>query len=166
MEEEPTTDSGIRKRIVNQTRERMVEVPTWLPIEKLAQVEVTSEDPDHPIDHALLSQHPKGWMASEPGAQTIRLLFDQPQTIHRIYLHFEDSERERTQEIVLRWSTGPSGPSEEIVRQQWNFSPTGSTHEIEDYRLESKKIARLELEITPDRSGGDARASLQQFYVA
>jgi len=150
MEQEQATDSGLRKRIVNQTREGMAEVPTWLPIEKLAQVEVTSEDPEHPIDHALLSQHPQGWRASGPGTQTIRLLFDQPQSVRRIYLHFEDSERERCQEIVLRWSAEPSGPAEEIVRQQWNFSPSGSTHEIEDYRLDPRSVARLELEITPE----------------
>ncbi len=165
MDHEPTNDGDIRKRIINQTREGMAEVPTWLAIEKLAQVEVTSEDPDYPIDHALLSRHPKGWRASEPGTQTIRLLFDQPQTVRRVYLHFEEAEHERSQEIVLRWSVEPSGPAEEIVRQQWNFSPSGSTHEIEDYRLEPKKITRLELEITPDRNRS-VRASLEQFFLA
>ncbi len=95
MDQEQQTGGGIRKRIVNQTREGLAEVPVWLPVEKLARVEVTSEDPDYPIDHALLSEHPQGWRASDPGPQTIRLVFDQPQTIRRIYLHFEEAERER-----------------------------------------------------------------------
>lgn len=166
MDEHPS-DSGIRKRIVNQTRDGLAEVPDWLPVEKLAEVEVTSEDPEHPVEHALLRTEPGGWRAASPGPQTIRLLFDDPQPIRRIYLHFQESERERSQEIVIRRILTSSEIPEEIVRQQWNFSPSGSSHEIEDYRLESKPTRCLELEITPDRSGGaDARASVLQFFVA
>ena len=43
-------------------------------------------------------------MPPASGAQTIRLIFDQPQKLKRISLVFEESETERTQEFVLRWS--------------------------------------------------------------
>jgi len=60
--------------------------------------------------------------AAEPGAQTIRLLFDEPQELRRISLVFEEDEMMRTQEFVMRWSSDPGGPFREIARQQWNFS--------------------------------------------
>ena len=44
----------------------------------------------------------------------------------------------------------------EIVRQQWNFSPQGSTSEIEDYGVGLPGVSALELTITPD-----LRASMQ-----
>ncbi|PYS76638.1 MAG: carbohydrate-binding protein, partial [Acidobacteria bacterium] len=53
-----------------------------------------------------------------------------------------------------------------VVRQQWNFSPHGSTREAEDYRVELNGVTQLELKIVPDRSGGDARASLAQLRLA
>jgi len=56
-------------------------------------------------------------------AQTIRLIFDEPQSLRRIALVFEETEIERTQDFVLRWSGDCGGSFQEIVRQQWNFSP-------------------------------------------
>jgi len=157
----------MRKRVLNrQQEEGVTDVPGWLPVQNLARVEVSSEDPAHPIEHALMPRHEHGWRAAEPGRQVIRLLFDSPQTIQRIYLHFVEEEVGRSQEFVLRGAERAEGRAQEIVRQQWNFSPGGSTHEIEDYRLTPRKLALLELEIDPARGGGDARASLHQFYLA
>jgi hypothetical protein len=154
-------------RIPSQTPERAVGgLPEWIDIEQLAQVDVTSEDADHPIRHALVSRHEAGWRAAQPGKQSIRVRFHQPQNIRRIYLHFAEADAERHQEFVLRWAESASGPMEELVRQQWNFSPAGSTHEIEDYRPSPRQIEVLELEIVPDTSGGEALASLQQFHLA
>jgi len=53
--------------------------------------------------------------------------------VHRIQLRFVEPERERTQEFTIRWSSVDGGPAKEIVRQQWNFNPAGSTSEVEDY---------------------------------
>lgn len=47
----------------------------WLDLEERAEVEITSEDPDHPIESALLPGGGTGWRAAEPGPQTLRLLF-------------------------------------------------------------------------------------------
>ena len=49
-------------------------------MEGLAEVEITSEDADHPIESALLPGRASGWRAAGPGKQTIRLLFDSSAT--------------------------------------------------------------------------------------
>jgi len=116
----------------------------WLNVERLADVEITSEDAGHLIESALLSQGGSGWRAAEPGRQTIRLLFASPQQLRRIWLKFAESTIERTQEYVLRWSSDGGQSFDEIVRQQWNFSPQGETCETEDYRVELLGLTILE----------------------
>jgi len=81
-------------------------------------------------------------------------------------LVFEDVENTRTQEFVLRWSPSRDGFFREIVRQQWNFSPSGSVREIENYAVELSEVLVLELIIVPDKSYSDARASMQSFRLA
>ena len=138
----------------------------WLDLNKAASVEVSSEDENYPIESALLGDEKTGWRAAEPGTQTIRLIFDSPQNIRRIFLAFEDSEVFRTQEFVLRWSSHVGQPFREILRQQWNFSSPGGVREIEDYAVDLSNVGVLELIITPDKSGGEARASLVKMRIA
>jgi hypothetical protein len=128
-------------------------------------VEVTSEDKDFPIESALSIEPRQGWRAAHPGAQTIRLVFDEPQRLKRISLVFEENEMTRTQEFVLRASSNPRGPFREIVRQQWNFSAPTSTREIEEYSVQLSDVALLELTIVPDISGGAVRASLKSLRL-
>lgn len=137
----------------------------WLDLESLAEVEFTSEDPAHPIESALLPGGGSGWRAAAPGKQTLRLLFAHPQQIRQIRLNFVESAIERTQEYVLRWSPDGGQSFREIVRQQWNFSPSGTTSETEDYKVELSGATVLELVITPDISGGNALASLAQLRI-
>jgi hypothetical protein len=137
----------------------------WLKVDALAQVEVTSEDPAHPIESGLLPGAESGWRAAQPGPQTVRLLFDEPQKIKQLHLEFYENELERTQQFVLRWSKRGQ-PYREIVRQQYNFSPLGTTRECEDYRVDLDGVTTLELTIVPDISGGPARASLAQLRLA
>ena len=138
----------------------------WLDVEHTALVEVTSEEDGYPIEFALQETENRGWRAAKPGAQTIRLIFDEPQTLRRIWLIFENSENVRTQEFVLRWSSDNGNSFREIVRQQWNFSPPDSIREAEDYAVELSAVTALELIIVPDKSGGAARASLASLRVA
>lgn len=137
----------------------------WLDMDRIASVEVTSEQPGYPIESALRGES-RGWRAANPGTQIIRMTFDRPQTLRRIWLVFEDSENARTQEFVLRWSRGQESSFREIVRQPWNFSPGGSVRENEDYTVHLSEVGMLELIIVPDKSGGDVRASLRSFRVA
>ena len=138
----------------------------WMDVDRIASVEVTSEESDYPIESALLLEGKRGWRAASPGTQTIRLIFDEPQKLRRILLVFEDTENSRTQEFVLRWSPDIECSFREIVRQQWNFSPPDSIRETEDYPVELSEVKVLELMIVPDKSGGEARASLVRLRLA
>lgn len=158
----------MRKRIIRRdTAESLKADPAWLDLERLAEVEVTSEDSAHPIEAALIPVFGAGWQAVEPGEQTIRLLFDEPQAVRKISLRFRASTGgTRTQEFVLRWAGRDGQPAHEIVRQQYNFSPPGVTVEVEDYSVRLDEVRVLELRIIPDISGGDACASLEHLRIA
>jgi hypothetical protein len=157
----------MRKRIINQQNQDVSPVEySWLDLSRLAQVEVTSEDAEHPIEAALIPGFRQGWRAAQSGKQTIRLLFDEFQTISRIQLLFHEDQRTLTQEFVLSWSSGPENSCREIVRQQYNFSPPGTTSEFEDYTVDLAGVKLLELNIIPDISGGDAFASVAQIRIA
>jgi hypothetical protein len=138
----------------------------WLDLERLAQVEITSESAEHPIESALKPDRGPGWRAAQPGKQTIRLIFDQPLALGRVLLRFDEKEERRTQEFVLRWLTEGQQSPREIVRQQYTFSPPAANQEIEDYRVNLNGVTAVELEIVPDISGGDAYASLAQMRLA
>jgi len=155
----------LRKRLVSLASTTVQREP-FLDLDAAATVEVTSEEKDYPIESALMSGGSKGWRASDPGAQAIRLIFDQPQRLKCISLSFEENESKRTQEFVLRWSPARAGSFREIVRQQWNFSPPHTTTEVEEYRVELSAVILLELIITPDIGGGMARASLHSLRVS
>ena len=157
----------MRKRIIGHgPGEVAAAEPGWLDLEHLAQVEITSEDVDHPIESALIPGTGSGWRAAEPGEQTIRLRFDEPLRLKRIHLVFQEDEQERTQEFVLRWSPDGGQSYREIVRQQYNFSPPETAREVEDYDVDLDAVTALELRIVPDISGGSARASLAQLRLA
>src|SRR3984957_11419347 len=109
----------------------------WLELDKVAVVEVTSEEKEYPVESALVLGEVRGWRASASGTQIIRLFFDKPQLLSRISLVFEEPERQRTQEFVLRWSPDDGRSFREIVRQQWNFSPPDERREIEGNHVKS-----------------------------
>jgi hypothetical protein len=138
----------------------------WLDLDRLAVVEVTSEDKDYPVESALVAGETRGWCAADSGTQTIRLIFDQPQRLTRIALAFEETETSRTQQFILRWSGDGGSSFREIVRQQWNFSPPNAIREVEEYRVELSGVAVLELIIVPDISRGSVRASLKSLRLS
>jgi hypothetical protein len=138
----------------------------WHDLSSVATVEVTSETKDHPVESALLLSETRGWRAARPGTQIIRLLFDHPLKVKRILLVFEETENTRTQEFVLRWSSDLGRSFREIVRQQWNFSPPATVQEVENYSVDLSDLTVMELEIVPDKSGGEARASLASLRLA
>ena len=155
-------------------RKRMISPPPsvplqpdgdWLDLKDITLIEISSEDSCHPVEGALLQGSETGWLADQPGTQILRLIFDKPQWIRRIRLVFLETESERAQEFVLRWSPDSGRSFREIVRQQWNFSPPQTTSEVEDYRVGLDNLTILELVIVPDRSGGEARASLEQLRL-
>ncbi len=157
----------MRKRLIDSTPESIrTRGEGWLDIETAAVVEVTSEDPDCPVESAFVSRDERGWRAAALGNQTIRLVFDQPQRLKCISLVFEENETARTQEFVLRWSADGGRSVKEIVRQQWNFSPPDSIREVEEYQVELSGVTVLELVINPNIGGGVARASLKNLRLS
>ena len=155
----------MRKRFFAPTRtDPPPEAADWLDLDQVAEVELASEDAAHPIEDALRPGRGSGWRAAESGRQVIRLHFDAPQRLRRIRLVFHEHEVARTQEFVLRWSA--DGQSyRDVVRQQYNFSPPGTTEEIEDYTVELDGVSALELSIVPDLDGGQVHASLAEWRI-
>jgi hypothetical protein len=157
----------MRKRLITPTPETVrSRGEGWLNVERAAMVELTSEQKDYPVESAFASGEAQGWRAAEPGPQTIRLIFDQPQRLKQISLVFEEKETARTQEFVLRWSADGGNSFREIVRQQWNFSPPETIREVEEYQVELASVTALELIIVPNVSGGIARASLKSLRLS
>jgi hypothetical protein len=140
----------------------------WLDLTSIARVQLTSEDPAFPIENALTTNptlNELGWRATSPGTQTITILFDVPQSIRRIVVHFFERNLERSQEFLLRYSSAKE-TDREIVRQQWGFSPNGSTQEAEDYAVELDSVTKLELVIDPDRGRRNSLATLSTLRIA
>src|SRR6266850_702158 len=152
----------MRKQPINSISEAVtLSTDMWLDLRDLATAEITSEDVDHPIESALIP----GWRAAKPGKQTIRLVFDEPMSIERILLRFEERERGRTQEFALRW-VSQALSHREIVRQQYVFSPPATIQELEDYSVKLSGVIALELQVVPDISGGGAYASSAEMRLA
>ena len=156
----------MRKKLINSDTMRPHSQEEWLDLEEIARVEVTSEDPNFPIEAALAAGEGSGWRAAKKGKQIIRIALDNPRTLRRIRLEFSETEIERTQEFTLRWSDEAAGPFREIVRQQWNFSPQGSTSEVEDYQVNLDSVSVLELALKPDLAPNKAFATLTAWRVS
>ncbi len=159
----------MRKSIVSPSTVAAVPISDlWRDLERIARVEISSEDEQFPIEHALGKKGTTGWRAAGTGPQLIRLHFDEPQTIKRLRLHFVEQAAERSQEFAVY--AGAGDELKEVVRQQWSFNPHGSTEEIEDYTVNLSGITTLELKIDPDRSHdpkqSHAYASLQSLKLA
>ena len=77
----------MRKRLITPTSESIrTRGEGWLEAERAAVVEVTSEEETFPVESVFNSGDARGWRAAQPGSQTIRLVFDQPQRLKRILL--------------------------------------------------------------------------------
>jgi hypothetical protein len=141
----------MRKTILGAVgKQAVAEEAQWLDLETIAKVEVSSEDELFPIEHALALEASTGWRASATGPQVVRLRFDEAQEVRRILIHVVERAVERMQEIGVFAEVG--GEWREIRRQQFTFSPGGSTEEIEDFAVELNGVTMLELQIDPDRS--------------
>lgn len=155
----------MEKRIIGRkVRRSGTTTGDWLELEDLAKVEVTSEDPSHPVEQALVPGGVGGWRASEPGEQIITLVFTRPLSVRKIRLVFREEKVPRTQEFVVRWSSDHI-VSRETVRQQFNFSPPGTSEEVEEYSVDMPNVAAIDLIIRPD-DRGEAYASLEEWRIA
>jgi hypothetical protein len=147
----------MRKSIVSPSAVAQTPISDlWRDLERIARVEISSEDAAFPIEQALGRKETTGWRAATTGPQLIRMHFDEPLNIKRLQLHFVERAAERSQEFAV--FVGAGSELKEIVRQQWSFSPQGSTEEVEDYVVNLSGITTLELRIDPDRSHDPAQS--------
>ena len=156
----------MRKIVKSADLQSGTEKATWLDVGAIAQVEVTSEDSQYPIESAFAEGTTGGWRASEQGKQTIKLFFDEPQQIRRIWLQFVEVANERTQQFTLQWSKDKTDALRPLFQQQWNFSPSGSTSQIEDYKVQLDGVWMFQLVIDPDISRGTAVATLEKWRLS
>jgi len=157
----------MRKEIINPSSpETKPSQSRWIDVENLARVELSSEDAAYPIESALRTGAGPGWRAEKPGDQTIRLNFDTPTQLRQVYLEFLENQVARTQEFVLRWSADQGQTFQEIVRQQYNFNPPGTTSEKEEYQVNLSGVTTLELNIIPAQGRSDVKASLVRLLLA
>jgi hypothetical protein len=139
---------------------------SWLSLDGIIRVDASSEADGHSLLGVLSEPIGAEWRASNPGPQVIRLQFIEPQDLTRVRLAFRDREHSRTQEFTLAWLAAGEQDFHVIVRQQFNFHPSGSSEEVEEYAVSLRGASALELRIVPDIGGGNARASLAEFRVA
>jgi hypothetical protein len=142
--------------------------PDGLHVPALATVLVTSESPDHPVDH-LFDGHdgPGGtrWVASVDGEQALILAFDTPQTIREVAVETEELYASRTQVLTLSLSQDEGRTYREILRQEFNFSPPGTTFERERWSVAGARVTHLRVAIQPDKGGAPCRATLTSLAI-
>ena len=133
-----------------------------------ATVQVTSEDSAHPIENVFDHRRGPGgsrWVAEEPGEQTLILAFDTPQIIHQTIVEVEELEVSRTQELQLSVSHDGGQTYRELRRQEYNFSPPGTTFEREDWAVTAAGVTHLQLWMKPDKEGKPCRATLTALVL-
>lgn len=159
----------LRKQILlPDTAAKSRPVTPELDVPAVATVFLTSEAPDHPIDHVFDRQRGPGatrWIAAAPGEQTLVLAFDAPQPIERVLVEIEETEVARTNQLQLALSCDGEQSYREIVRQEYTFSPPGTTFESEDWAVSSAGVTHLRLWILPDKSGNPCRATLTSLAL-
>jgi hypothetical protein len=137
-------------------------------IAALATVLVTSESPDHPVDRLFDGRNGRGgtrWVASAAGEQTLILAFDIPQTIRDVGLEVEELQTTRTQVLTLALSQDGGRSYREILRQEFVFSPPGTTFERESWRVPADGVTHLRVVIQPDKGGAPCRATLTSLTI-
>ncbi len=158
----------LRKHILKDHPGGLVSWPGEKDIAALATVLITSEAAGHPIDHVFDRHRGPGgsrWVAGEPGTQTLLLAFDTPQTLRTLRLEIEEREVSRTQELHVAISRDGGHTYQELLRQEYAFSPPGTTFEREEWSITMEGVTHLQLVITPDKGGTPCQATLTALAV-
>jgi hypothetical protein len=160
----------IRKRIVRDACSPPsldTKLPT-LDIPTIATVIITSEEADHPIEYVFDGQRGPGascWRAAVPGEQCVIINFDTPQMLHQLVLDIEEPEVIRTQELLISVSLDGGRTYRDVVRQEYNFSPPGTTYERETWALNTDRVTHLAIRITPNKGGHGGLATLTSIML-
>jgi hypothetical protein len=161
----------LRKQIIpSPERDRPAALPASerLDVAALATVLVTSESREHPVDHLFDGRDGPGgtrWIAREDGEQTIIVAFDAPQRLHEVALETEETHAARTQVLTLALSRDGGESYQEILRQEFNFSPPGTTFERERWRVPADGVTHVRVTVQPDKGNAPARATLTSLAI-
>ncbi len=142
--------------------------PGGMDIAAVATVLYTSESPEHPVDHLFDADAGPGgsrWEAGTDGEQTLILAFDTPQRIREVSLETEERHRSRTQVLTLSLSQDGGAAYREVVRQEFTFSPPGTTYERESWSVSAEDVTHLRVVIRPDKGNAPGRATLTSLTV-
>jgi hypothetical protein len=164
----PSGGMTLRKHLLTAPPLAMVSPSGSKAIPAIATVCVTSEAADAPIDHAFDQSRGLGgsrWVAAVPGEQQLILAFDTPQTIRTISLEVEEPEVSRTQVLHVSVSCDAGQTYQELQRQEYTFSPPGTTFKHEEWEVKVEGVTHLQLVIMPDKGGRPCRATLTSLVV-
>ncbi|OJW10292.1 MAG: hypothetical protein BGO49_07025 [Planctomycetales bacterium 71-10] len=153
----------LRKQIINRSPSAPSPLTGRIDVAAVATVLVTTEDPEHPVEHAFDARSGPGgtrWVAGEMGEQVLILAFDAPQAIRRVVLEVEERDVTRTQELQLAVSGDGGETYRELLRQEYNFSPPGTAFEREEWTVAAESVTHLRLVIKPDKGGKPCRATI------
>ena len=125
-----------------------------------ATIAYSSEDPAHPIEHALDGRSGPGathWVSARPDTvERIVIEFDRPQPISRLAYEVEENARERTQEVSAEVSEDGGRTYRQIFVQEYTFSPRGATYQREEQVFARVQASHLRLTIVPNKNGSGA----------
>ena len=121
-----------------------------------ATIAYSSEDPAHPIEHAL-----DGTAAREPRAGSARAPIPSSALLSNL------TGRRRSRGSRTRWKKNarahPASPAEvsedggrtyrQIFVQEYTFSPRGATYQREEQRFNRVQASHLRLTIVPNKNG-------------
>ena len=82
-----------------------------------------------------------------------------------ISLEVEELEVSRTQVLQVSVSSDGGQTYQELRRQEYTFSPPGTTFEREEWAVTVEVVTHLQLVITPDKGGQTCRATLTSLDI-
>lgn len=157
----------LKKKIIPFTTGATILAPVnTIDIIHNAEVTVTSESENFPLDNIVDGSIGPGssqWVAGTIGLQVLVFKFDTPQSITRVIYEIKEQEVARTQEVCFEVSTDSGANFREILRQEYNFSPGGSTFQREELKLDLHQITDLKMIIKPDKGNINCRAKLNHI---
>jgi hypothetical protein len=142
--------------------------PAGVDIAAVATVLYTSESTEHPVDYLFDADDGPGgsrWEAATDGEQTLILAFDTPQSIREVSLETEERRTSRTQVLTLSLSQDGGAAYREVLRQEFTFSPPGTTYERESWSVPAEGVTHLRVVIRPDKGNAPGRATLTSLAV-
>jgi hypothetical protein len=128
-----------------------------LDLRACAEVRISSEHPDHPVDNLFDGSAGEGasrWVAARRDkAGMVLLVFDEPVDLSHCAFEAEERELVRTQQVIAEYLVASGDTYRQCFIQEFNFSPDGATYQRELIELNLRAVRRLRLTVLADKSG-------------